>query len=65
MKNLEVLLLALPSAVMFCLTMYMKNIHEGEADERAVTRGWTYGVLAAGFFVFVFIVKFVVVGHSA
>ena len=64
MKNLEVLLLALPSAVMFGLTMYMKNIHEGEAKVRAVTLGWTYGLLAAAFFVVVFILKFVTTGHS-
>ena len=44
MKDLEVLLLALPSAVMFGLTMYTKNIHEGDANRHAVTRGWTYRI---------------------
>jgi len=60
LKNLEVLLLALPSVVMFGFTMYMKNVHEGVSDERAITLGWTYAILVAGFFVIVYIIKFVV-----
>ncbi len=64
MQNLNVLMLALPAVVMFGLTMYMKNLHEGEARGRAVTLGWTYGLMAAAFFVFVFILKFVVAGNS-
>ena len=62
MKNLEVLLLALPSVVMFGFTMYMKNVHEGVPDERAITLGWTYSFLVAGFFIIVYIIEFVVSG---
>lgn len=64
MQNLKVLILALPAVVMFGLTMYMKYVHEGETRVRAVTLGWTYGLLAAAFFVCVFMLKFVAVGHS-
>jgi hypothetical protein len=64
LKNLEFLLFAMPSVVMLGFTMYMKNLHEGESDQRAAIRGWTYGILGAAFFVFVLIVKFVAEGHS-
>ena len=62
MKNPELMLLALPSAVMFGLTMYLKNIHDGLADKHAVVQGWTYGIAAAGFFVLAYTLKLVVIG---
>ena len=62
MKHIEVLLFALPSVVMFGFTIYIKNIHEGVSEERAVTLGWTYSVLAIGFFVLVYLIKFVAEG---
>jgi hypothetical protein len=47
---------------MFGFTIYIKNIHEGISEERAVTLGWTYGILAVGFFVLVYLIKFIVNG---
>ena len=58
MNNIEVLLLALPAVVMFGFTIYVKNIHEGVPKEQAVTTSWAYGILAAGFFILVYITKF-------
>jgi len=58
LSNLEVLFLVIPSVVMCGITMYFKRVHEGMSDERAVTLGWTYGILAVAFFVFVFFIKF-------
>lgn len=59
MKNLEVLLLALPAVVMFGFTIYVKHIHDGKPKEQAITLSWTYGILAAGFFVLIYLIKFV------
>lgn len=61
MNNLEVLFFALPSVVMFGLTMYLKSVNEGRPKERAVTLGWTYGILALGFFVLVYVLKFMAI----
>ena len=58
MNNLSVFLISLPAVVMFGITIYMKNIHEGVSKERAVTISWSYGILAAGFFALAFVVKF-------
>jgi hypothetical protein len=58
MKNIEVLLMAVPAVVMFGLTIYIKNIHEGVPEGRAMTLSWTYGVLAAAFFILVYLIKF-------
>jgi hypothetical protein len=60
-KNLEVLLLALPAVLMYGFTIYMKNIHEGVSDKRSVALGWCYGVAVAGFFSLIYILKFVVI----
>lgn len=57
-KNLEVLFLALPAVVMFGFTIYAKNLHDGVPKDHAITTAWIYGVLAAGFFTLVYLVKF-------
>ena len=58
MNNLGIFLIAIPAVVMYSITIYMKNIHEGIPRERAVTISCTHGVLATGFFALVFMVKF-------
>lgn len=58
MKDIEVLLLALPAVAAFGFTIYLRNIHEGKSEGHALTRGWTYSILATGFFVLIYLVKF-------
>ena len=57
MNNLSIFLISLPAVVMFGITIYMKNIHEGVSKERAITTSWSYGILAAGFFAAAFVLK--------
>lgn len=57
-KNLELLLLALPAVVMFGFTVYAMNVHNGSPRDHAITTAWIYGILAAGFFILVYLVKF-------
>ncbi len=52
MKDIGVLLHALPAIVLVGFTVYTKNIHEEMPKEHAVMAGLTYGALAAGFFRF-------------
>lgn len=58
MKNIEFLLMAIPSVAMFGLTIYLKNIHDGIPKQRALTISWSYGVLAAGLFILIYLVKY-------
>lgn len=58
MNNLGILLLALPAVVMYGITIYMKNIHEGVPKDRAISTSWTHGILAASFFALAFMIKF-------
>jgi hypothetical protein len=57
-KDLEVLLLALPAVAAFGFTVYLRNVHEGKSEDHALTRSLTYSILATGFFVLVYIIKF-------
>jgi len=57
LENLELLLIALPAIIMFGYTIYLKKIHEGAPNQHALVVGVTYAILAAGFFVLLFIVK--------
>ena len=62
MKNLEMLFLALPAVAAFGFTVYFGHIHEGKTKEHAIRSGLTYSILATGFFVMVYIIKFVAHG---
>lgn len=65
MKDIHVLLLALPAIVLVGFTVYAKNIHEEMSKEHAVTAGLIYGALTAGFFVLAYLAKSVVAGPHA
>jgi hypothetical protein len=55
----------MPSAVMVGITMYESGIHAGKCRKQAISQGWTYGVLAAGFHFAVYAIKLVSAGHAA
>jgi len=64
-KDIHVLLLALPAIVLLGFTIYRKSIHEGMSKEHAVTAGLIYGALTAGLFVLAYFAKFVATGSPA
>lgn len=58
MNNLKLFLVALPAVAAFGFTVYFSHTHEGKSKEHAIRSGWTYGILAMGVFILIYLIKF-------